>query len=103
LTNTSDHPDQNLLAGYVSIPTAPIIYFDYAPIHGMFDGAVIQVELAARTLTPLANGSVVSRMVEVARIRCSPAAAKGLKDALEAALKMLEHPRSPPMAATRPN
>jgi hypothetical protein len=91
------------MAGYVSIPTAPIIYFDYAPIHGMFAGAIIQIELAARTLSPLPNGSVVSRMVEVGRIRCSPAAAKNLKEALEAALKMLEQPRSPPMAATRPN
>ena len=84
------------------VPTAPIISFDYVPTYGIFAG-VIHIELAARTLLPLANGRAVSRMVEVGRIRCSPAAAKALKEALEAALKTLEQPQSPPVAALKPN
>jgi hypothetical protein len=95
-------PAKRLLAGYVPVPTAPIIYFDYAPTFGVFTGAV-QIELAARTLLPLANGSAVPRIVEVGRIRCSAAAARGLKEALEAALNLLEQPQSPPVAASKPN
>jgi hypothetical protein len=95
-------PAKKLLAGYVPVPTAPIIYFDYAPTSGILSG-VIQIELAARTLLPLANGSAAPRVVEVGRIRCSPAAAKALKEALEAALKTLEQPQSPPVAASKPN
>jgi hypothetical protein len=99
---TSTPPDEKPPTVYVPIPTAPIIYFDYAPTCGIHAG-VIQIELAARTLLPLGKGNVDSRMVEVGRLRCSPAAAKNLKEALEAALRMLEQPQSFPMALSRPN
>ena len=102
MSDAPDPPGKKLLAGYMPIPTAPIIYFEYVPTYGILAGA-IHIELAARALLPLANGSAVARMVDVGRIRCSPVAAKALKEALEAALKMLEQPQSPPMASSKPN
>jgi len=95
MTDAPDPPGKKLLAGYVPIPTAPIICFDYVPTYGIFAGA-IHIELAARTLLPLADDSTVSRMVEVGRIRCSHAAARTLKEALET-------PQSPAVAASKPN
>jgi hypothetical protein len=55
---------------------------------------IVQIELAARALQPLQDGRVDTPMIETGRLRCSPTAAKFLKDSLEAALKMLEQPIS---------
>ena len=76
---------------YVDRPDAPIVYFDIAPAHGVMAGA-IEIELAARTLNPLSDGSVEVRFVTTARLRCSQAGGLHLRNALEAALKMLEVP-----------
>jgi hypothetical protein len=84
MTDTPDHPTNELALGYKPVSTAPFIYFDFAPTYGTLAGA-IQVELAARTMIPLQNGGVELGMVETARLRCSPIAAQALRNALDAA------------------
>jgi hypothetical protein len=87
---------------YVDLGAAPYIYFDMAPAHGIMAG-IIQVELAARTLTPLHEGGVEVKYVSVARLRCSAIAAGHLRDAINAALKMLEESNEAPAASSRLN
>ncbi len=102
MSDPTNPADKKLFPGYVPVPNAPLVYFDIVPSHGVFAGS-IQIELAARTLVPLAKGGVEAQMVEVGRLRCTPAAAKFLIDNLEAALKMLEQPQGRPMAASKFN
>jgi hypothetical protein len=90
------------LPEYVDLNTVPYVYFDMAPAHGIMAG-IVQVELAARTLNPLPVGGVEVKYVSVARLRCSSVAAGHLRDALNAALKMLEEPKETPAAAARLN
>lgn len=68
--------------------TAPIVYFDGVPVYGCFSGN-LEIELAARMLMPKPDGSVVADMGCTAHLRCSPAAAAMLVDALTKALDML--------------
>ena len=67
---------------------APVVYFDNAPAYGAFAGHV-EVELAARMLMPKPDGSVLIDMACTAHLRCSPAAALVLIDALTKAVEML--------------
>lgn len=84
----TDTPDAPAVApSYRDNPTAPFVYFDGAPTFGVLGGAV-QVELAARTITP--------GVVTVARLRCSPGAAESLLEALGKALDMLRKPDQAP-------
>jgi hypothetical protein len=83
---------------YLDITTAPIVYFDIAPAHGVMANS-IEIELAARTLNPLADGSVEVKFVTTARLRCSHAGGLHLRNALEAALKMLDVPQPGPTTA----
>jgi hypothetical protein len=78
--------------------TAAFVYFDIAPAWGIFNGAV-QVELASRTLVPGPGEQVEIKFITTGRVRCSPAAARHLRNALDACLKMLEEPQSQPIAA----
>lgn len=87
---------------YLDLPTAPIVYFDIAPAHGVMAGA-IEIELAARTLNPLADGSVEVKFVTTARVRCSHAGGMHLRNALDAALKMLEVPEKTATAGSKLN
>lgn len=88
---------------YVDNSHAPVISFDIAPAHGVLAGTV-QVELASRTLNPLADGSVEIKFVTSGRLRCSPAAALHLRNSLDAALRMLEQPQpTSPAAAAKLN
>ena len=50
----------------------------------------VEIELAARTLNPLPDGSVEVKFVTAARLRCSQAGALHLRNALDAVLKMIE-------------
>jgi len=80
--------------------TTPTIYFDLAPTFGVFSGA-IQIELFARTLTPHPDGPIVTEFIGAAHLRCSPAAAARLRDAINEVLKMFEQPpQIGPAAAT---
>jgi hypothetical protein len=83
---------------YVDDGKAEFVYFDIAPTFGVFAGA-IQIELASRVLIPLPDGGVDIKFLATARLRCSPAAAGNLRDAINAALKMLEQPQPEQVAA----
>jgi len=82
-------PQRRLPSGYVAVPSAPIIYFDFAPAYGVMAG-VVQIELASRAWVPFQDGSVGMPTIETCRLRCNPVAARNLKHALEGALKLLE-------------
>jgi hypothetical protein len=65
---------------------APFIYCDGVSAFGTQNGA-IQIELAARTMVPARDG-IANEFVATAHLRCSPAAAAAIKDAIEKALAM---------------
>jgi hypothetical protein len=88
---------------YVESHAAPYVYFDTAPAHGIMNGA-IQIEVFARTMHPVPSaGAVDIKFVTTGHLRCSPAAARFLCDALEAALKMLEPSQQGPTAGSKLN
>jgi hypothetical protein len=87
---------------FVDINTAPYLYFDMVPAHGVMAG-IVQIELSARTLNPMPDGSVEVKYVAVARLRCSSVAAGHLRDAVNASLKMLEKPQEGPTIASQLN
>ncbi len=68
---------------------APFVVFDNVPVMGSYQGN-IEVELAARTLMPKPDGSVVAELNCVAHLRCSVTAAAMLIEALEKALEIRE-------------
>jgi hypothetical protein len=82
---------------YRDNPIAPVVYFDGAPFFGVLSGA-IQVELAGRTITGTPEGTT-SEFVTMGRLRCSPAAAIDLRDALTKALEMLQQIQDAPQGA----
>ena len=87
---------------YENVDTAPFVYFDISPAHGIMGGA-IQIELAARILNAVSDGSVEIKFITTGRLRCSPTAALNLRNAIDAALKMLEQPQQSPVAAAKMN
>ena len=95
----ASEPTSSTTPPYVNCEAAPVIYFDFVPAHGVIGGA-IQIELAGRTLMPMPDGSVSIEVLCTGRLRCSPIAAGFLRDALEAALKMLEQPQEQPAVAS---
>ncbi len=90
--------EKNELPVYENVDTAPFIYFDISPAHGIMGGA-IQIELASRILNAVSDGSVEIKFITSGRLRCSPTAALNLRNAIDAALKMLEEPQHAPAAA----
>lgn len=101
MKNSADLAGKTKLPSYEDLPTAPFIYFDIVPAHGTMAGA-IQIELASRILIPHPGGTVEVKFVSIARLRCNPAAATNLRDAIDSALKtlvMLEQPQHSPAAA----
>ncbi|KPF94249.1 hypothetical protein NML43_13375 [Rhodopseudomonas palustris] len=87
---------------YLDRTDAPHVYFDIAPAHGVMANNV-EIELAARTLNPLPDGSVEVKFVTTARLRCSQAGALHLRNALDAVLKMFEASQQSPAAAGKLN
>ncbi|OSI27991.1 hypothetical protein [Bradyrhizobium canariense] len=73
---------------------APIIYFDGASCFGHHNGA-IQIELAANLLMPV-GAAVRVDVVQTAHLRCSVAAARALREALEKALAMYQQGEQQP-------
>jgi hypothetical protein len=69
--------------------TAPLIYFDNAPVRGSFNGN-IEVELTARYMQPKPDGNVSVDMVCVAHLRCTPQSAALLIDSLQHAMKIYQ-------------
>src|SRR5882757_1518980 len=78
---------RTLVPPHRSPDTTPIIYFDIVPAHGVMNG-VIQIELSARTMAPIPDGGV--QIMGVGRLRCSPMAAKYLRNSIDESLKMFE-------------
>jgi hypothetical protein len=74
---------------YENVSTAPYVSFDRVAAHGVMNGS-IQMELASRILIPLPDGGVEIKFATSGRLRCSPAAAVQLRDAINAVLKMHE-------------
>lgn len=66
---------------------APFVYFDNAPVYGAFGGNV-EVELTARALMPKQEGSIISEVICVGHLRCTPQAALALAEALSKAVDM---------------
>src|SRR5882762_3749177 len=83
--------EKNELIIYENVDTAPFVYFDLSPTHGILGGA-IQIELAARILNAVPDGGVEIKFITTGRLRCGPAAAINLRNAIDASLKMLEQP-----------
>jgi hypothetical protein len=73
--------------------SAPLVYFDIVGAYGTMNGS-IEVELATRILVPKADGSTDVKFLASGRLRCTPTAATNLRNALDAALKMLEQPQA---------
>jgi hypothetical protein len=95
MTDTTDPP---LSPNYEDPRTAPFVYFDLAPTYGILAGAV-QIELASRILLPTAGGVMV-KFIATGRLRCSPAAAGHLRDAINESLRLLEQPQQGPGVAS---
>jgi hypothetical protein len=72
--------------------SAPLVYFDIVGAYGTMNGS-IEVELATRILVPKGDGSTDVKFLASGRLRCTPTAATNLRNALDAALKMLEQPQ----------
>jgi hypothetical protein len=66
---------------------APVIYFDGAVACGTVHN-VLQFELARSDLIPLSDGSLKTKPVMVAHLRCSPGAAIQLRDMIDRSLAM---------------
>jgi hypothetical protein len=85
--------------GGVTISTAsseraPLIYFDGVSCFGHHNGA-IQIELAANLLLPVGAGVRVD-VIQTGHIRCTPAAAIALREALDKALAMMQQGQQQP-------
>ena len=76
---------------------APLVYFDIVGAYGTMNGS-IELELATRILIPKADGATEVKFISSGRLRCTANAAATLRNGLDAALKMLEHPEAPTMA-----
>ena len=81
---------------------APVVYFDIIGAYGTMHGT-IEVELATRILVPKPDGGTEVKFLSSGRLRCSPTAATNLRNALDAALKMLEQPQANAVATSTLN
>ena len=71
---------------------APLVYFDIVGAYGTMNGS-IELELATRILVPKSDGATEVKFISSGRLRCTANAAANLRNGLDAALKMLEHPQ----------
>ena len=81
---------------------AALVYFDIVAAYGVMTGG-IEVELATRILVPKQDGATEVKFLSSGRLRCTPTAATNLRNALDAALKMLEQPQANAVATTTMN
>lgn len=97
--STPKHVDEGDGAFKLASTEAPFIYFDSAPTFGTGSGA-IQIELAARIIVPVSGGTR-NDFVLTAHLRCSPAAAIDLRNAIDKALGMLNLLGTPAATETK--
>ena len=81
---------------------APVVYFDIVAAYGTMNGS-IEAELATRVLLPRTDGTTDVKFLSSGRLRCSPSAALQLRNALDAARKMLEQPQANAVATSTMN
>jgi hypothetical protein len=74
--------------GFRDSDSAPFVYFDTTATFGVLAG-VIQIELVSRTLVPTTDGGVKREFRVTGRLRCSPAAARYLREAIDKTLDMV--------------
>ena len=101
----ADQENQNPPAVLVYEDTgamAPVVYFDIVAAYGTMHGS-IEAELATRILLPKTDGSTDVKFLSSGRLRCSATAALQLRNALDAALKMLEQPQANAVATSTMN
>jgi hypothetical protein len=98
MTNPADTTISTPPPPYEHSGSAPFIYCDGSGAYGVMNGA-IQIELASRILIPRADGGTDVKFVTTGHLRCSPAAAKLIREAIDGALKMLEQPNPTPAVA----
>jgi hypothetical protein len=67
--------------------SAPIVYFDNAPVFGQSNG-IVQVELAANFVTAKGPKEVAIEQTCAAHLRCSLVAAQNLVAALQGAINL---------------
>ena len=72
---------------------APIVYFDNVSCFGHHNGS-IQIELVTNLLMPV-GAAVRVDLVQTAHLRCNPAAALALREALDKALAMFRQGQQP--------
>ena len=82
---------------YADSSDAPTMYFDGVACHGVMHG-VIQIEIAGRVMIPRQDGGVDIKFVPTGRLRCSAEAARALRQSLDIALSMAEHPEQRQLA-----
>ena len=87
---------------YEDLDTAPFIYFDIVPVHGTMGGC-LQIEVAARVLTPVPGGKVEVKFLTTGRLRCTKAAAANLRDAIDLGLRMIDQTEQGPAIAAKLN
>ena len=105
----ADKPDAPTTVPGVKISSstserAPFIYFDGVLCMGTHNGA-IQIELAANALMPEGTGVRID-LLQTAHLRCSPAAAADLQNAIGKALEMLQQgakQAAAPASGSKPN
>jgi hypothetical protein len=100
--SNAEMPEIRIVPG--SSELAPFIYFDGVPTFGIRNGA-IQIELAANTILPEGKG-VKIEVVITAHLRCSPAAASGLRETIDKALALLQQGQqqvAQPAQGSKPN
>jgi hypothetical protein len=65
---------------------------------------IVEIELAARIMAPTPDGGVDIKFGPAGRLRCSPTAAKALRQSIDAALAMAEQTQQQaPAAASKLN
>jgi hypothetical protein len=98
----SDLPGGSAPPPYKNADSAPFVYFDIAPVFGTMAGA-IQIELASRILSPTDDRKIATEFVTTGRLRCSPAAARELREAIDKSLELLAQSQEAPVVAGKLN
>jgi hypothetical protein len=82
---------------YRNNENAPVVHFD-APVAWSLHDGVVAIELAFRAMVPVGDGEGEGGPETeghiAARLRCSPEAARRLRDVLDKMLAKLEQPQS---------
>jgi hypothetical protein len=88
----------NRITTYRNTETAPTLFFD-APVAWAIHDGVVAIELALRAMVPVGDGEGEGEAGPdteghiAARLRCSPEAARRLRDVLDKTLTMLDRPQ----------